>query len=155
MKFLLSFLILASLGFSGCMSVEPLVVKSVTCCDLKKATKSETAVGLQVEMSNPNDFPITVKSYDLGISVSGNAIGNAKSNEPTVIPAKGTVEKAVSITTSTSKLVSGSLMMGLQSLLGNAPSKLEIQIEGAVVGKAKGLSMRVKIKEKYPLDMKL
>ncbi|MGB0368994.1 MAG: LEA type 2 family protein, partial [Flavobacteriales bacterium] len=91
MKFLLSFLILASLGFSGCMSVEPLVVKSVTCCDLKKATKSETAVGLQVEMSNPNDFPITVKSYDLGISVSGNAIGNAKSNEPTVIPAKGTV----------------------------------------------------------------
>ena len=31
----------------------------------------------------------------------------------------------------------------------------EVQIEGAVVGKAKGLSMRVKIKEKYPLDMKL
>ena len=137
------------------MHVEPLVIKSVICCDLKQAAKSETEIGLKVEMANPNDFPITVKSYDLAISVGGNAIGNAKSNEPTEIPANGMVEKSVSITTSTSKLVSGSLMMGLSALLGNAPSKLEIKIEGSVVGKAKGISMRVKIKERFPLGMKL
>lgn len=137
------------------MHVEQLVIKSVICCNLKPVAKSETEIGLKVEIANPNDFPITVKSYDLAISVGGNAIGNAKSNEPTEIPANGMVEKPVSITTSTSKLASGSLMMGLSALLGNAPSKLEIEIEGSVVGKAKGISMRVKIKEGFPLGIKL
>ena len=137
------------------MQVKPLVVKSLTCCDIQQAVKSETEIGLTVEMSNPNSFPITVKSYNLGISISGSQIGKATSKEPTVIPANGIVEKAVTVTTSTSQLVNSSLMMGLSSLLGNGPSKLEVQINGSVVGKAKGISMRVRINEKYPLDFQL
>lgn len=135
------------------MQVEPLTVKSVTCCDLKKAVKSETEIAFEVEMENPNSFPITVKSYDLAVRLNGNSIGNASTKEPTLIPANGAVSKSISITTSTKKLISGSLLMGLSALMKNDPTTLDIEVVGSVVGKAKGISKRVRIKEKYPLKM--
>lgn len=135
------------------MQVEPLTVKSVTCCDLKKALKSETEIAFEVEMENPNSFPIAVKSYDLAVRINGNNIGNANTKEPTLIPANSTISESITITTSTKKLISGTLLMGLNALMKNDPTTLDIEVVGSVIGKANGVSKRVRIKEKYPLKM--
>ena len=153
MKIIVAYCILLLLMFSGCIHVEPLTVKSVSCCDLKKATKTETTVGIEVEIENPNSFPITVKRYNLAVSLNGNNIGNSTADETTEIPSKGSAKKSISATTSTKQLISGTLMMGLSALMGNQPSSLELQVEGFVVGHAKGISKRVRIKESYPLDL--
>jgi hypothetical protein len=63
------------------------------------------------------------------------------------------VSESVSITTPTKKLISGTLLMGLNALMKNDPTTLDIEVVGSVVGKSKGVSKRVRIKEKYPLKM--
>ena len=139
---------------SSCMMVKPLEVRSVVCCDLQKAVKTETEVAFVVELHNPNDFPVNVKSYCLDVQLNGNTLGTAESKELTEILPNKTLKKSVTIKTSTQKLVSGSLMMGLGALLNNGMTTLDVEIIGSVVGNAKGLSKRVRIREKYPLKLK-
>ena len=112
MKFRLAFCLLTMFVVASCVQVKPLTVKSVTCCDLKKALKTETEVAFEIEMENPNSFPITIKCYDLAVRLNGNNIGNAKSDDAAVIPSGGSVKKSISVTTSTQKLISGTLLMG-------------------------------------------
>lgn len=153
MNILHVFYVFLVLALQSCIQVQPLTVKSVTCCDLKKALKSETEIAFEIEMENPNSFPIAVKRYNLAIRINGNNIGNANSKELVEIPANGSVSKSITVTTATQKLISGSLIMGLNALLKNSPTTLDIEVVGFVVGKAKGVSTRVRIKEKYPLKL--
>ena len=106
-----------------------------------------------VELHNPNDFPINVKSYCLDVRLNNNTLGTAESKEVTEILPNKTLNKSVTIKTSAQKLVSGSLMMGLSALLKNDLTTLEVEIVGSVVGNAKGFSKRVRIREKYPLKL--
>lgn len=153
MKFNLLLAFACSVIFSGCMQVQPLEVCSVTCCELKKALKTETEVSFTVIMHNPNAFPITVKNYDLEVRINGNPVGNTVQSEPTIIAANSTLEKEVVISASTQKLLSGTLLMGLNALFKEDPTTLELEVVGSVVGSAKGMSKRVRIREKYPLKM--
>ena len=148
---LVLFALLAAL--TSCMQFEPLTVTSVTCCDIKKALKSETDIAFEIEMENPNNFPISVKSYNLAVQINGNVLGNAQSKEPTQIPANSSLSRTITVSTSTQKLISGSLLMGLTSLLKKDPTTLEIEVVGSVVGSAKGFSQRVRIREAYPLKL--
>lgn len=129
------------------------MVRSVTCCDLKKAVRSDTEVGLSVELTNPNDFPINLKSYRLDVRINGNTIGTTADKQVTQIAANSTIEKPFVITTSTQKLIGGTLIMGLNALMGNDPTTLNVEVVGSVVGNAKGVSRRVKIRESYPLKL--
>lgn len=115
--------------------------------------KTETEVAFVVELHNPNDFPIHVKSYCLDVRLNGNTLGTAESKDRAEIQPNNTLNRSVTIRTSTQKLVSGSLMMGLTALLKNDMTTLDVEIVGSVVGSAKGFSKRVRIKEKYPLRM--
>ena len=135
------------------MTIEPIVVQSVTCCDLKKAFRSETEVGLSVELTNPNAFPINLKSYCLDVRINGNTIGTTEDKQVTQIAANSTIEKPFVITASTQQLIGGTLMMGLSALMGNDPTTLNVEVVGSVVGNAKGVSKRVKIRESYPLKL--
>lgn len=142
-----------AIWFSSCASVQPLEVRSVVCCDIKKMVKSDAEVAFSVEIYNPNTFPITIKGYDLDVAVNGNAIGKAINEEATQIGPNGTETRSVSLMASTEKLIGGTLLMGLNALFGNSPTTLEIQVSGSVVGAAKGVSKRVRIKETYPLKL--
>jgi len=131
--------------------IKPLELGSVVCCDIQKAMKTETEVAFVVELHNPNDFPVNVKSYCLDVRLNGNTLGTAESKELTEIQPNKTLSKSVTIKTSTQTLLSGSLMMGLGALLNNGMTTLDVEIVGSVVGNAKGFSKRVRIREKYPL----
>ncbi|MCF8464094.1 MAG: LEA type 2 family protein [Flavobacteriales bacterium] len=138
---------------SSCMTVKPLEIRSVVCCDLKKAMQTEAEVAFMVELHNPNDFPVNVKSYCLDVRLNNNTLGTAESKEFTEIEPNKTLKKSITLRTSAQKLVSGSLTMGLSALLKNDLSTLEVEIVGSVVGNAKGFSKRVRIREKYPLKL--
>lgn len=138
---------------SGCAQVQPLEIRSVTCCDLLKATGPDTQVGFKIQIYNPNDFAISVKRYGLDVRINGSTIGTANSDEAQVIPPMEVVEKQISVTASTQQLISGTLMMGISALMRNDPTTLEIEVAGSVVGSAKGISKRVRIRESYPLKM--
>ena len=58
-------------------------------------------MAFEIEMENPNPFPITVKSYNLAILINGDNIGNAIAEEPVEIPANGSLSKSITVTTST------------------------------------------------------
>ena len=137
---------------SGCAQVQPLEIRSVTCCDLLKATGPDTQVGFKIQIHNPNVFPISVKRYALDVRINGTTIGTANSDEAQVIPPMEVVEKQISVTASTQQLISGTLRMGITALMRNDPT-LEIEVAGSVVGSAKGISKRVRIRESYPLKM--
>lgn len=153
MNFRLLLLFGLMLGLNACMQVQPLEVRSVTCCDLKKAVKTEAEIAFEVEMYNPNPFQINIKNYNLDVRINGNTIGNSSNSEMAAIPANSTVSKSISVTTSTKELISGSLMMGLNALMGKEPSSLEVEVAGYVTGNAKGVSRRVRIREKYPINL--
>ncbi|MDP6909496.1 MAG: hypothetical protein QF371_08320 [Flavobacteriales bacterium] len=148
---LISFALLIQL--TGCVQLKPIYVKSVECCDIKKAHGSDPEVAFQLEIENQNDFDINIKCYDLGLKINGNRIGGVKKEETSVLNANSVLKKEVSIKASTQKLIGGTLMMGLNALFKNDPTTLEIEIVGSVVVKVKGITKRVKIREKYPLQM--
>lgn len=150
------FLLFICLAFtlSSCLMVKPLEVRSVVCCDLKKAMQTETEIAFVVELHNPNDFPVNMKSYCLDVRLNGNTIGTAESKELTEIEPNKTLMKSATIRTSTQKLVGSSLKMGLSAFLTNNITSLDVEIVGSVVGSAKGFSKRVRIRETYPLRLK-
>jgi LEA14-like dessication related protein len=153
MKIRVLFFIFILFTFSSCALIQPLEVKSVVCCDIQKALKAETELAFIVKLHNPNDFPVNVKRYCLDIRLNGNTLGTAESKELTEIQPNKTLSKTVTIKTTSKKLLSGGLMMGLSALLGNNMSNLEVEIAGSVVGNAKGFSKRVRIREKYPIKL--
>ena len=139
---------------SSCIGIQPLEVKSVICCDLKKAVKNETEIAFVVTLRNPNDFPVNVKSYCLDVRLNDNTLGTAESKELSEIGPNETLRKSITIKTSAQTLIKGSLMMGLSALLKNDLSNLEVEIAGSVVGSAKGFSRRVRIHDSYPIRLK-
>lgn len=142
------------MALTSCIQVLPLDVQRVDCCDLKMAGRSEAELVLTVQVHNPNPFPILIKNYDLDIRISGNTIGNGSNRDPISISANESVERSVRVKTSAKELISSSLMMGLSGLLGQTPSRLEVEIVGHVTGSAKGLSKRIRIRETYPIDLR-
>jgi LEA14-like dessication related protein len=155
MKIRALFFIFILFTLSSCALIQPLEVKSVVCCDIQKALKAETELAFVVKLHNPNDFPVNVKSYCLDVRLNGNTVGTAESKELTEIQPNKTFSKTVTIKTTSKKLLSGGLMMGLSALLGNNMTNLEVEIAGSVVGNAKGFSKRVRIREKYPIKLNL
>lgn len=153
MKFRLLLLLVVMIGLQACTQVEPLEIRNVTCCDLKKAVKTEAEVSFEVQMFNPNPFPINIKNYNLDVRVNGNTIGNSSDRELTAIPANTMVSKTITVKASAQEIVSGSLLMGLGALMGKQPSALEVEVAGYVTGNAKGVSKRVRIREKYPINL--
>lgn len=151
MKWALCLLLCA--GFSSCLQLEPLTVGSVVCCDIKKVSKDESEVGITISVNNPNKFPIFIQGYDLDLLVNGNVIGHVKDNASNEIPSSASLEKTIYVTTSTQTLVSGALMMGLNALFSGGNAGLEIEVAGTVEGKAKEISKKVKINEKFPLKL--
>lgn len=137
----------------GCISVEPVAIRSIQCCTVKKTRGSEPAVTFLLEVENPNDFDITIKKYDVGVRINGNTVGSTSNTDQSILKAHSVLKKEVEVTTSLQQLVSGSLLMGLTSLLQKDPTTLQAEIIGSVVAKAKGVRKRVRIKEKYPLQM--
>ena len=152
MRFL-GFLFVICLLFSSCMQIQAPEVRSVTCCDLKKAFKQEAEIGFQVEIYNGNDFPIQLKRHDLDVRLNGNTLGTSKNSEPKMLDPGALQTLDVSITTSSKKLISGTLVMGLNALMRDDPTTLEVEVVGSVVGSAKGISKKVRIREKYPIKM--
>lgn len=127
----------------------------MVCCDIPKALKSETELAFVVKLYNPNDFPVNVKSYCLDVRLNGNTLGTAESKELTEIQPNKTLSKSITIRTTSKKLMSGGLMMGLSTLLGGKMNSFDVEIAGSVVGSAKGFSKRVRIREKYPIKLNL
>jgi len=155
MKIRVLFFISCLLALSSCTLIQPLEVKSVVCCDIPKALKSETELAFVVKLYNPNDFPVNVKSYCLDVRLNGNTLGTAESKELTEIQPNKTLSKSITIRTTSKKLMSGGLMMGLSTLLGGKMNSFDVEIAGSVVGSAKGFSKRVRIREKYPIKLNL
>lgn len=153
MKMTWFLILLLLVGLSSCLQVEPLTVNSVVCCDIKKVSKEESEVGITIAVNNPNKFPIFIKGYDLDLKVNGNVIGNVKDQSSNEIPAASSLEKTIFVITSTQTLVNGALMMGLSALFSGGNAALEIEVAGTVEGKAKGVSRKVRISEKYPLKL--
>jgi len=127
----------------------------VVCCDIPKALKAETELAFVVKLYNPNDFPVNVKSYCLDVRLNGNTLGTAESKELTEIQPNKTLSKSITIRTTSKKLMSGGLMMGLSTLLGGKMNSFDVEIAGSVVASAKGFSKRVRIREKYPIKLNL
>ncbi len=155
MKIRVLFFISCLLALSSCTLIQPLEVKSVVCCNIPKALKSETELAFVVKLYNPNDFPVNVKSYCLDVRLNGNTLGTAESKELTEIQPNKTLSKSITIRTTSKKLMSGGLMMGLSTLLGGKMNSFDVEIAGSVVGSAKGFSKRVRIREKYPIKLNL
>ena len=125
----------------------------MVCCDIPKALNAQTELAFVVKLYNPNDFPINVKSYCLDVRLNGNTLGTAESKELTEIEPNKTLSKSITIKTTSKKLMSGGLMMGLSTLLGGKMNSFDVEIAGSVVGSAKGFSKRVRIREKYPIKL--
>ena len=154
MKIHLSYAILMlALMLCSCISVKPIEVRSVACCDLKRVVKTETEIGFSVDVYNPNDFPITLKRYSLDVLINGGSIGNVREDLATIIPANDGTTYSSGVLISTKKLMANTLLMGLNTLLKKDPAKLDVEVSGYVVGAAKGFSKRVKVRESYPLQL--
>lgn len=140
-------------SLSSCIQIEPLTVGSVSCCEIKKVSKDESEVGITVNVSNPNTFPVFLLGYDLDLRVNGNVVGNVKDRTLNEVPASSSLEKTIFVTTSTQTLVNGALMMGLNALFSGGGASLDIEVVGTVEGRAKGMTKKLRINEKYPLKL--
>lgn len=149
------YLFLTLVFFASCMQIEAPEIKSVVCCNLKKTGESDVSVTFELEIHNSNEFPILIKRYNLDVMMDGNLLGSSNDDQTKVLEPgmTKTVEVAVDITSK--ELMSGALMMGLNTLLNKKPKQLEVEVVGSVVGSAKGFSKKVRIREKYPINLQL
>jgi LEA14-like dessication related protein len=150
---ILTVLLLLGVTLSSCTQILAPEIRTVTCCDLKKASGSDAEIGFKVEVYNGNAFPIHIKRHDLQVRLNGNVLGTSKNSEPMVLNPNELQTLDVSVTTSSKQLISGTLVIGLNALMRNDPTTLEVEVVGSLVGSAKGMSKRVRIREKYPIEM--
>lgn len=150
-----SILFLFCLLLSSCMQIQAPEVKSVACCDLKKVGKSQMAVVFDLEVHNGNSFPIMIKRHDIDVMMEGAIIGSSKDSQTRTLEPGSTQSVEVAVELTSEDLARSALTMGLSSLLNKKPKQLEVEIVGSVVGSVKGFSKRVRIREKYPINLQL
>lgn len=137
------------------MQIQAPEVRSVLCCDLKKAGNNGLSVLFEMEVYNGNSFPINIKRHNLDVMMDGNVLGSSKSSETRILESGKTKKIEVAVDVTSQEMVNGMLMMGLNTLLNKKPKKLEVEVVGSVVGGAKGFFRKVRIREKYPINLQL
>ena len=144
-----------SVLLNSCMQIQAPEVKSVLCCNLKKLDKTQLAVVFQLEVYNGNSFPITIKKHDLDVLTDGVVLGSSKDSEARILEAGTTKTVEVAVELTSKDFINNALTMGLNTLLNKQPKQMEVEVVGSVVGSAKGLSKKVRIREKYPINLQL
>lgn len=152
---LFGFLFIICLLLSSCMQIQAPEVKSVVCCDLKKVGKSQLAVVFDIEVHNGNPFPIMIKRHDIDVMMDGALLGSSRDSQSKTLEPGMTQSVEVAVELTSKDLMSNALTFGLNSLLNKKPKQLEVEIVGSVVGSVKGFSKRVRIREKYPINLQL
>ena len=152
---LLGILFMLSTLLNSCIQIQAPEVKSVVCCNLKKLNKTQLAVVFELEVYNGNPFPITIKKHDLDVLMDGAVLGSSKDVQARILESGTTKTVEVAVELTSKDLINNALTMGLNTLLNKKPKQMEVEVVGSVVGSAKGLSKKVRIREKYPINLQL
>lgn len=106
---------------------------------------------ISLEITNPNNFAITVTNADFELFSSKVNVGKASLNEPFKIAANSTEVYAVKLNGNVGNLLAGSITGLMGALSGKNP---EVTIKGTLKAKAFFLSktIPVEVKTEIPLD---
>jgi len=149
MHFRLSFLyiiVLVSLcSLSSCIQYKEVEVVKVTDVGVKEISTKGIDIEVAMQIKNPNKYNISIVDSDLILFVKEKKMGAANIKEKITLPKKSNKIHRFTIQTTLKDLASGTIpvLMGLIT-----QSNIDLQIQGDIKAKAKGLS------KTFPIDFK-
>lgn len=127
---------------AGCLSYEEVKVVRVVNTDVKKFSMEGAEVELTLQISNPNNYKITISNFNLNIFLNGTKLGKADVANRVVLPKNSNQNHSI-----TMKLKKGGLSAAAMPAMMSAAmgGRMQLTAKGTIKAKAKMISKKVPI----------
>ena len=132
-----------AVSLTSCFDYEDVDFKGVQKFGLEDRSGGNITIRLDLKVSNPNKYNITIKKSALDVFVSGNKVGKAKMKNDIVLKKNKEDVYPLYLTLSEKDLL-GSAMSSLGSLLSGS---MKVGIKGNIKAKVYGVG------KKFPIDV--
>lgn len=146
-------LLLTSVILSGC-EVKDVELVRVEAFEVDRMDKGELSGTIKLVLNNPNDFPITVKSGDIGIYTGKSHMGDASLAKPLKIRANTTASYDVEVEGTIGDVISAGIT-GLAGLLTGQKPEMKIKGELKVGNFLFTKKVPVELKTDMPVEISL
>ena len=129
------------LVISSCLSYEEVKIVKFAGMDVKQMSMQGVTVDVNVQVSNPNNYKISVVKTNLTIWLNGKDLGKANIKGNLVLPKNSNEVHKITITLKGSQLKSAMPSM-LSAALGG---QMKMQLKGTITAKARMLRKKIDV----------
>lgn len=125
----------------GCLSYEEVTVVEVADVEFKEMSADGITVDIHAQISNPNNYKISVVKTDLMLSLNGTNLGKADVKDNLVLPKNSNDVHKITVNIKGSQLKKA-LPTILLSALGG---EMKMRIKGTITAKARMLRRKIEV----------
>lgn len=126
---------------SGCVTYKDVVFQGVEQLNITKISPDGIVADVELKITNPNNYKITVDTKQLDLYVNTQKIGKTKLKNKLILNKNTTEVYKVKVVTNLPE--DGQINLG--TFLFGGGGGLNIQFKGQIVGKAKGISKTIDV----------
>jgi len=139
-----SFFLILAIALSGCFEYKEVEMIAVKDVKLNSFSMKGAEIGVEMQISNPNTYKVSVVDSDLELLIKGEKIGTAKIKNDIILP-KNSNQTHQFVIESFFDNIGGAMPSLMGAMMGQP---IELQVKGNIKGKAKSFS------KKFPVDFK-
>lgn len=126
----------------GCLSYEEVKVVRVVGTDVKSFSMEGAEVDITLQISNPNNYKITISNFNLDIFINGTKIGKADVASRVVLAKNSNENHTINMKLKKGGLSAGAMPALLSAAMGG---RMQLRAKGTIKAKAKMISKKVPI----------
>ena len=126
----------------GCLSYEDVEIVRVVDTNVKSFSAQGAEVEVTLQISNPNNYKITISNFDLDIFLNDSKLGKAIVSKNIVLPKKSNEQHTITIKLKGKNLTAAAMPAMLSAAMGG---RIKLSAKGTVKAKAKMISKKVPI----------
>jgi len=126
----------------GCLSYEEVRVVRVVNTDVKSFSMEGAEVVITLQISNPNNYKITISNFDLDILLNGTKLGKVDVANRIILPKKSNEAHSITMKLKKKDLATTAIPTMLSAAMGG---RMQLTAKGTIKAKAKMISKKVPI----------
>ncbi len=127
---------------AGCLSYEDVQIVRVVNTDVKSFSAQGAEVVVTLQISNPNNYKITISNFNLDIFLNGAKLGKADITNKIVLPKKSNEVHSITMKLKKKGLAATAMPAMLSAAMGG---RMQLRAKGTIKAKAKMISKKVPI----------
>ena len=127
---------------TSCISYEDVEITKIISTDVKSFSSESVEVEIVLQISNPNNYKISITNSDLNLFLNGSEMGKAIIKEKIVIPKQSNEVHRFTVKLNNKDLAANTLPFILSAALG---IPMRLTVKGYIKAKAKMISKKIPI----------